>query len=180
MIKGFSILARPLHRLKNMKEWDDECENAYNALRQAFVDNVVLARPDPTKPYAVHTDACDTGFGCSIRQKDDNGNWRVVLFDSALFTPEQMRCYSVTEKEAFALSYFINKHRPILDSPAGFALTRTTKQQRTCSSGRTDKTPRSLMRMLSFITDLMHLGEVKHKPGESQKCETPMLYPACE
>ena len=40
-------------------EWSAGCQQAFDRLKRAITEEPVLALPDYTKPYEVHTDASD-------------------------------------------------------------------------------------------------------------------------
>jgi Reverse transcriptase (RNA-dependent DNA polymerase) len=53
-VKGFSLLAHPLHDLskKNKKfVWSEECQESFNQLKKQFTEEPVLMMPDHLKPF---------------------------------------------------------------------------------------------------------------------------------
>lgn len=63
-VQGYSNLVRPLTNLTRKStrwQWSDECQRAFNDLKERLTTASVLALPDPEKPYEVITDA--SGFG---------------------------------------------------------------------------------------------------------------------
>jgi hypothetical protein len=85
-IKDFAKVARPLIDVmavgkksrSNSKEkvnprwrWDDEQETAFNFLKEKLTSPPVLAYPDFSKPFKLHTDACQTGLGAVLYQVQD-------------------------------------------------------------------------------------------------------------
>lgn len=54
---------------KNVKfEWKDDCQTAFDKLKEALVSSSVLAYPDFTLPFQLDTDASDTGVGAVLSQ----------------------------------------------------------------------------------------------------------------
>ncbi|RVX02487.1 Transposon Ty3-I Gag-Pol polyprotein [Vitis vinifera] len=45
------------------KEWDERCQQAFENLKKAVIDEPVLALPDRTKVFEVHTDTSDFAIG---------------------------------------------------------------------------------------------------------------------
>nr|XP_025669740.1 uncharacterized protein LOC112769436 [Arachis hypogaea] len=65
-IKGYSAKAAPLTDLlkKNHSwEWSKECQKAFDELKAAITEGPVLALPDYSKVFEVHTDASDYAIG---------------------------------------------------------------------------------------------------------------------
>ena len=61
-IKGYSARAAPLTDLlkKNRAwEWDKKCQQAFDDLKNVVTKESVLALPDHTKAFEIHTDASD-------------------------------------------------------------------------------------------------------------------------
>lgn len=48
--------------------FSEECQRAFEDLKQAVIDDPVLQLPDYTKPFEVHTDASDYAIGGVIVQ----------------------------------------------------------------------------------------------------------------
>ena len=62
-VPGYSEIAKPLAKLtrKNCQfQWNTECERAFQKLKACLTSAPILAYPDLTKPYILHTDASDT------------------------------------------------------------------------------------------------------------------------
>ena len=80
-IKGFTNIARPLNKFmlgenaKKMKEkivWMDECQVAFNKLKEALSTALVLAYADYS-PFRLVTDVSELGLGVAFYQEQDNG-----------------------------------------------------------------------------------------------------------
>uniref|UniRef100_A0A3B1J4C1 Gypsy retrotransposon integrase-like protein 1 n=1 Tax=Astyanax mexicanus TaxID=7994 RepID=A0A3B1J4C1_ASTMX len=94
-VKGFSQTAAPLHRLlgghsiKKSKakalcppwKWANECETAFESLKQGLVQAPVLAFADFTLPFLLYTDASHRGLGAVLSQKQD-GQEKVIAYAS--------------------------------------------------------------------------------------------------
>ena len=103
-IPGFSQIAEPIIRLtkghtgkgdKIPVEWSEECQKALNTLKDLVKKDVILAYPDFTKPFQVHTDASEYAIGATISQSG-----RPLCFQSKLLNPAE-RNYSVIEKRVY-------------------------------------------------------------------------------
>jgi transposase InsO family protein len=104
-IKNFSHIAKPLYELtkKDVKwHWTDECEKAFQTLRDAITKYPVLMAPDPNKDYILETDASDEALSATLLQRDDNDELHPVAYASKTLNDAQ-RNYTVTDREALAI-----------------------------------------------------------------------------
>ena len=71
-IKKYAWVAKPLYkpilgenasRKQNPIEWDLECQNAFENLKESCTTTPILAYADFAKPFKLHTDASVLGFG---------------------------------------------------------------------------------------------------------------------
>ena len=65
-VDGYSRRATPLTELlkKGMIwAWTHKCAEAFRSLKEAMMKDPVLALPDVSKPFKVHTDASDYALG---------------------------------------------------------------------------------------------------------------------
>jgi hypothetical protein len=76
-IEHFSDKATPLLQLTKKDtpwNWTTEQQEAFDAIKKAFVQEVVLRTPDPEKQYFVATDTSLKGSGGVLMKKDKNGD----------------------------------------------------------------------------------------------------------
>jgi hypothetical protein len=109
-VKHYGIIARPLTNLLKMKQftWSVQAQHAFEQLKQAMVTVPVLAIPDFEKPLIIETDACNSGIGAVLMQKD-----QLVAFLSKALGPNHQRL-SIYEKEFLALIMAVERWRPYL------------------------------------------------------------------
>ena len=111
-VEGFALIAKPLHQLmeKNRKfEWTEECQAAFDELKQRLVSPPILAYPCPDGNYILDTDASDTGIGAVLSQVQD-GVERVVAYSSRSLRKEERNC-CVTRKELLAVVVSLKQFR---------------------------------------------------------------------
>ena len=86
-IRGYAKVAKPLNTLvsgnntnrkKTMVDWMDECQVAFDKLKDLCTSTPVLAYADHKKPFQLQTDASNLGLGAVLYQKDDEGQQRVI------------------------------------------------------------------------------------------------------
>ena len=113
-ILGFSHIAKPLHTLTQKQvsfNWSDECEAAFNTLKEKLVDAPVLAYPqfDKNSPlFVLQTDASAVGVGAVLEQ----GGHVIGYASRALNKAEQQ--YSVIQKECLAIVFAMKQFRHYL------------------------------------------------------------------
>ena len=113
-ILGFSHIAKPLHTLTQKQvsfNWSDECEAAFNTLKEKLVDAPVLSYPQFDKnspPFVLQTDASAVGVGAVLEQ----GGHVIGYASRALNTAEQQ--YSVIQKECLAIVFAMKQFRHYL------------------------------------------------------------------
>jgi hypothetical protein len=103
-VKGFSNLARPLHRLTEANQkfmWSDECERSFNELKEVLTSTPILAYPEPDKEFILDTDA---SFGCvgAVLSQECDGQEKVTAYWSKCLSKSE-RNYCVTRKELLAM-----------------------------------------------------------------------------
>ena len=90
-IKDYVKVARPLKILisgenavkkKKLVEWDEQCQKAFDALKDLCTSTPILAYTDYKKKFQLHTDVCEKGLGGVLYQKDENGVQRVIAYAS--------------------------------------------------------------------------------------------------
>ncbi len=93
----------------NKVVWTEQCERAFQDLREAVCGDSVLLSPDFQKPFILQTDASGVGLGAVLLQ-DVNGNRRPVAFLSRKLFPRETR-YSTVEKECLAIKWATDSFR---------------------------------------------------------------------
>jgi len=61
--------------------WNQECEKAFDSLKQVLTSPPVLAYPIYTKPFIVEVDASNDGLGADLSQEQD-GHVRPIAYAS--------------------------------------------------------------------------------------------------
>ena len=83
---------------------------AFQTLKNAFIDLVCLKHIIPGVTFRVQTDACDTGIGGVIYQCDENDDHRIISIVGRCLTETETK-YTTTERELLAIVYAVNKFR---------------------------------------------------------------------
>ena len=114
-MKDFSVIATPLYKLtgkENPFRWNDNCQKAFDRLKEVLQETPVLKYPNPELPYILDCDASEDGIGAVLSQKIE-GKERVVAYYSYKFNQPE-RNYSVTKKELLAVVKGVNNFHPYL------------------------------------------------------------------
>ncbi|GJT90065.1 reverse transcriptase domain-containing protein [Tanacetum coccineum] len=114
-IKDFSKIARPLTKLLEKDtpfEFDDECQKAFELLKEKLTCAPVIVSPNWNLPFELMCDASDFAVGAVLGQKDGK-NFHPIYFASKTLNPAQQK-YTVTEKELMAVVFALDKFRSYL------------------------------------------------------------------
>eukprot|EP00745_Piridium_sociabile_P008697 TRINITY_DN158_c0_g1_i1.p1 TRINITY_DN158_c0_g1~~TRINITY_DN158_c0_g1_i1.p1 ORF type:complete len:1374 (-),score=188.80 TRINITY_DN158_c0_g1_i1:1054-5175(-) len=118
-VPNFSKIAEPIVTLTKKYarfHWDENCQKAFEYLKESLSVVPLLAYPDTRKPYVLYTDASDTCIGACLTQQQEykgleSGTEMIevpIYFLSHKLSDSQKK-WSVVEKEAFAIHYALQK-----------------------------------------------------------------------
>lgn len=114
-IENFSGLAQPLNALTAKKAqftWIQECENAFQTLKNKLITSPVLAYPDFEKKFKVIVDASEKHCGAVLCQ-DHHGHDKPITYISRTFKKGELN-KPIIEKELLAIHFAITVLRPYL------------------------------------------------------------------
>ena len=78
-------------------KWTEKEQTAFDTIKRIMSKETLLAYPDFTKPFDIHTDASNTQLGAVISQEGQR-----IAFYSRKLNPAQTR-YTTTEQELLAI-----------------------------------------------------------------------------
>ena len=118
-IHKYSQIAKPLNLLitgdssksKNKRtkvDWNQECEEAFEKLKEICTQTPVLGYADYTKPFRLNTDASTEGLGAALYQKQEDGTERVIAFASRTLSKSE-RNYDAHKLEFLALKWAVTE-----------------------------------------------------------------------
>ena len=121
-IKNFAKVAKPIYDLLTTTEkdgqppsktpicWRKEQQLALEKLVQHFSNPPVMAYPDFSKPFTLHTDASKDGLGAVLYQNQD-GVMRVIAYASRALSPAEKKYHLHAGKlEFLALKWAVADH----------------------------------------------------------------------
>ncbi len=112
-VPKYGELTYQLYRMcdekKRLCTWTPEAMKCFSILQQAFVSAPILAFPDFTKPFIIHTDASDIGISAVLLQMFEL--LRPLAFSGRRLTGTEQR-YSASERELLGIveGYDTNHH----------------------------------------------------------------------
>src|SRR5271155_771044 len=90
--------------------WNEDCQKAFNTLKEKLTTAPILIYPDFTKPFLLYTDASYQGLGAVLSQLDDEGHEHVIAYASRSLVGTKYN-YAATEIECFASIWAIKYFR---------------------------------------------------------------------
>ena len=84
-IKNFSTIMHPLVQLTKKKvkwEWTDECENAFQTMKEVLTSAPVRNFPNFNLPLVLSCDASSVGLGCILSNIDEQGRSLLIAYGS--------------------------------------------------------------------------------------------------
>ncbi|GJR57032.1 reverse transcriptase domain-containing protein [Tanacetum coccineum] len=114
-IKDFLKIARPITKLLEKDtpfEFDDECQKAFESLKEKLTCAPVIVSPNWNLPFELICDASDFVVGAVLGQKDGK-NFHQIYFASKTLNSAQQK-YTVTEKELMVVVFAFDKFRSYL------------------------------------------------------------------
>ncbi|GBM03338.1 Transposon Tf2-6 polyprotein [Araneus ventricosus] len=119
----FSTIAAPLTDSlkgkcrKGVVHWTEDCEQAFNSLKQALASKPVLHSPDYNRQFILQTDVSDNGIGVVLSQVTEDDKEHPIIYLSCKFSDVEKR-YCVSEKECAAIIFGIQRLKYYLDGQA--------------------------------------------------------------
>ena len=109
-VKNYGLIAKPLTAMlkKDSFEWTEEAKKAFEDLKKAMTQTLVLALPDFEKPFEVYTDASGEGIGAVLVQEK-----RPLAFVSKALGPMK-KAWSIYAREMLAMVHAVKVWRPYL------------------------------------------------------------------
>lgn len=104
-IHNHAMIRRPLTNLLKKDviwNWSDQCEKAFNKLKEELASKPILTIFDPIKPCIIYCDASQQGIGAVLKQKQANGDELLISYFSRKLLKHEDN-YAITELECLAI-----------------------------------------------------------------------------
>lgn len=118
-VPNFANLSAPITAIMKGKMkrqsvvWTPQAEDCFNLLKEALISAPVLSSPDFTRTFFIQSDCSDVGIGAALVQGEGADEHPIAYASRTLTSTE--RNYSVTEREALAVLYGIDKFRSYVE-----------------------------------------------------------------
>ncbi|SLM33361.1 Ribonuclease H-like domain [Lasallia pustulata] len=119
-IEKYSQKATPLTNLTKKEQpfqWNEEHQQAFKAIREAFTNGKVLHIFDPELATEVETDASDGAIGACLGQRKDKKLVPIAFYSRKLTPPEQN--YKIHDKELLAIVDALKQWQVYLEGSKG-------------------------------------------------------------
>jgi hypothetical protein len=94
--------------------WMQACTNSFEKLKQCFLSEPVLRNPDPSRQFALATDASLVTTSAVLLQTDENGAYHPCGYLSQSFNPAE-RNYQIYNRELLAIICALKAWRHYLE-----------------------------------------------------------------
>ena len=91
-----------LLRKKQPKVWDDQCQQAFELIREYLLSPPILVPPMPGRPLLLYFSVSDVALGCMLAQLDDSERERAIYYLSKRMLEYETR-YTMIERSFLAL-----------------------------------------------------------------------------
>jgi hypothetical protein len=84
-VENYSTIATPLNNLLRedvARDWSQDCQKAFDTIKEKLNQAPILRRPDYSRPFELHTDWSGVGLGAVLVQRDDQGQEYVIAYAS--------------------------------------------------------------------------------------------------
>ena len=110
-VPNLATIAAPIYQLtrKNVSfDWNEECQKAFQSLKQELISNRFLTYFNPKLPLIVSCDASPVGLGAVLAHKLPSGEEKPIAYASRTLSNSE-RNYSQIDKESLAIIFAV-KH----------------------------------------------------------------------
>ena len=165
-VRGYSHVVAPLLRLlKNDTQfvWDQECQNAFDKLKEAMTTAPILRLPVMGQKFYLLTDASATAIGYCLAQKNEDDVIVPCQYGGRSMTLHE-RNYGISERELLAVlegvkhfsTFLSNQEFEVLSDHAALAYLQSIK----ATSGRLGRWGLYLQ---GFRFKITHIAGTKHR-----------------
>ncbi|RVW40338.1 Retrovirus-related Pol polyprotein from transposon 17.6 [Vitis vinifera] len=112
-IARLTDICEPIFRLLRKNQptvWNDDCQLAFERIKEYLLSPPVLVPPMPGRPLLLYLSVSDMALGCMLAQLDDSGKERAIYYLSKRMLEYEMR-YVMIERFCLALVWATRRLR---------------------------------------------------------------------
>ena len=112
-IARLTDICEPIFRLLRKNQptiWNDDCQLAFERIKEYLLSPPVLVPPMPGRPLLLYLSVSDMALGCILAQLDDSGKERAIYYLSKRMLEYEMR-YVMIERFCLALVWATRRLR---------------------------------------------------------------------
>lgn len=131
-IPRFAALSSPLTRLTKKDtpfQWDQDCQEAFNELKDLFINAPILAHFEEERETVIETDASGWATGAVLSQRQKDGRLAPCAYISQKLSPAEAN-YEIHDKELLAIIRALREWRPELKMVPRFTIVTDHKNLR--------------------------------------------------
>ena len=122
-----TVICEPIFKLLKKDaatKWTEECQKAFDRIKEYLSNPPVLVPPEPEKPLLLYLSVLDGAFRCVLGQHDETGKReQAIYYLSKKFTPYEAR-YTLLERTCCALTWIAQKLRHYLSAYTTYLISR--------------------------------------------------------
>jgi transposase InsO family protein len=163
-IPRFADLSAPLTRLIRkdaLFSWNDDCQRAFEELKDLFINAPILAHLKEDRETVVEADASGWATGAVLSQYGSDGQLRPYAYLSQKLSPAESN-YEIHDKELLAIIRALREWRPELKMVPRFTIVTDHKNLR--YFGKAQHLNERQMRWADVLTEFNY--ELKYRPGK--------------
>uniref|UniRef100_A0A0K0FT34 Reverse transcriptase domain-containing protein n=1 Tax=Strongyloides venezuelensis TaxID=75913 RepID=A0A0K0FT34_STRVS len=125
-ILNYAKIASPLTKLLSEKvefKWTEDQNKAFIELKSRLKSAPILAAPDMSRNFIIHTDASEYAIGAVLLQKNLDDNYPRIKACASRTLQDVEKRWQVVEKESLALVYAIKQFRYYIEGKTTNAFT---------------------------------------------------------
>ncbi|RVW19255.1 Retrovirus-related Pol polyprotein from transposon 17.6 [Vitis vinifera] len=118
-IARLTDICEPIFRLLRKNQptvWNDDCQFAFEKIKEYLLSPPVLVPPTPGRPLLLYLSVSDMALGCMLAQIDDLGKERAIYYLTLVWATRRLRHY-MTEYSVHLISR-LDPLRYLFDRPA--------------------------------------------------------------
>ena len=164
-IQNFAKKTYHLSRMKSKNidfEFSEQCKLEFENVKKLIGSYPIMAHPDMSKPFILHTDACNEGLGATLSQIGADDKEHPISFKSRALNPTE-KAYSATEKELLGAVWAMKEHKHLLYGQK-FDLYTDHEALKGIFNNKSNDVSSRIVRLLSKTTD--YFPNIIYKRGK--------------